>query len=295
MRKPAHMFRNLLGLSLGLGTLAACSHQMLHAERASAVTEPASERVMPVQTLAQAGNTLSQPIHPLPAQTDSLIPAPGKPWADTDAAPLSAERIRNLALQQQAMPDEADLAAAGLTIHSYDPVKRLEARNGEAGRRARLQGVLGQSPFANTAGMEVDYAHDFVAHGAVGGLDVSAGPRASMAVGPEGSATRLGAIVKIGENLHAPRTQQGRWYLFVGGGAEALTFAPDGTHSLVDGLRIEDQNIVGDGQAGIAMRVGRANLSLAYIRRETSVYSRVSDLNADNVEDFAGLSIAWRH
>lgn len=291
----AHIFRNILGLTIGLGTLAACSHQVLHAERASAGTEPLSERALPVQTLAQAARTPdATPGQSVPGNEPAAIITRTAQRSD-NAAPFSPERIRQLALQPQVIREENNLAASGLTLHVYDPVQRLEARNGEAGRRARVQGVIGQSPFADSAGMEVDYARDFVARSAVGGLDVAAGPRASMAVGPEGSATRVGAIVKIGENLHEPRNQQGRWYLFVGGGAEALTYAPDGGHSLMDGLRIEDQTIVGDGQAGVAMRVGRANLSLAYIRRETDAYSRVSELNADNVENFAGLSIAFRH
>lgn len=289
-----NILRNAIGLAFGLGTLAACSHQMLHAERASAAPEPLAERSLPVQTLAQASRTpVEQPVHMIAANEPAAIITNEAAQVE-NTAPFSAERIRALALQPQTLPEEGNLSSTGLTIHVYDPVARLESRNSEAGRRARLQGVVGQSPFADTAGMEVDYSRDFVAKSAVGGLDVAAGPRASLAVGPEGSATRLGAIVKIGENLHEPRAQQGRWYLFVGGGAEALTYAPDGGHTLMDGLRLEDQTIVGDGQAGVAMRVGRANLSLAYIRRETDVYSRVHDLNADNVEDFAGLSVAWR-
>jgi hypothetical protein len=139
---------------------------------------------------------------------------------------------------------------------------------------------------------QVNLQKSYVANWTLGGLDVGITPRASMVSGPGGSATRLGALVAIGENLQTPRTQTGNWYVFVGGGAEALTYEPGSRRSLVDGLRVEEKVMIGDGQAGLAFRVGAANLSLAYVRRETNARSRVSQLNSYDVEDFAALTFS---
>lgn len=178
----------------------------------------------------------------------------------------------------------------GWTVKLYDPQQRLDGQNTDAAQLARLNTYLGHQNFGHEQGLAVDYQRNFVAVSALGGLDIGITPRASMAIGPEGSATRLGALVSIGQNLHEPRNSQSNWYVFAGGGAEALTYEPGGNGSFGDGLRLEEKVLVGDAQAGVALRVGRANLSLAYVRRETDVYSRVRQLNSEDVENYAALT-----
>ncbi len=148
------------------------------------------------------------------------------------------------------------------------------------------------SYFDEPINQNFDISKNYVAKWTLAGFDVGFSPRASMYIGPQGNAARLGALVSIGQNLKEPRSNVGNWYVFVGGGAEALTFEPDGTGSLINGLRVEEKTLIGDGQAGIAVRVGQANLSLAYVRRETNSRGELRSLRGEDIENFAALTFS---
>ncbi|MBL4596944.1 MAG: DUF2219 family protein [Robiginitomaculum sp.] len=181
----------------------------------------------------------------------------------------------------------------GWSAQLYQSREHLGRENGQQVRLAKIDHFLGQDRFADEQGIAIGYRKSFVADNALGSFDVGITPRARFAFGPEGSATRVGALVSIGKNLREPRASSSNWYVFIGGGAEALTYEPGATRSLSDSLRLEEKTLVGDGQAGIAIRVGRANISLAYIRREVDVYSRIRELNSTDVENFAGLTLTF--
>ena len=149
------------------------------------------------------------------------------------------------------------------------------------------------------AGAEVaalGYTRAFDA-GGVAGLDIELEPRANVRFSDEESSALVGAIVRIGDDLREdglPKTNT--WYLFAGADAEAMTYSPDSARRLTSGeLGWQDRVIVGDAQAGIGYRLGDADVSLGYYRREVSSFED-NDPNGDfNIsEDAAAISFTWR-
>jgi len=98
----------------------------------------------------------------------------------------------------------------------------------------------------------------------------------------------------VGHNLTVNDTS--RWYLFAGADAEALTYSPNSPSRLTRGqFNLQDKIIVGDAQAGFGYKIGDADISLAYIRRDVSSYGRdVGDSAISYTEDAAALSLTWR-
>ncbi|PHR59706.1 MAG: hypothetical protein COA47_09415 [Robiginitomaculum sp.] len=283
----------------GLISLSACSLNWQRAAASDEILEPSPNgNNLGLRTITKYAvqQSLPLPNHTsIPGSTPgslTLMPSPGSTLGPDPAQEYSPYNLGQLQVQPASSLPTAPLRAVdnGWTVKLYDPQLRLDGQNTDAAQLARLNTYLGQQRFGQEQGLAIDYQHNFVAVSALGSLDVGITPRASLAIGPEGSATRLGALVSIGQNLHEPRNSQSNWYIFAGGGAEALTYEPGGNGSFGDGLRLEEKVLVGDAQAGIAVRVGRANLSLAYVRRETDAYSRVSQLNSEDVENYAALT-----
>ena len=54
-------------------------------------------------------------------------------------------------------------------------------------------------------------------------------------------------------------------------------------------MSYQNFTVVGDVQAGVAMRMGEVDLSLAYVRRETKYRAGASGFNEN--EDFAAVSV----
>ncbi len=122
------------------------------------------------------------------------------------------------------------------------------------------------------------------------GIDLVLRPRANFRFNDDSSSALVGAVVEIGENLRRGSDLRSKtWYLFAGADAEALTFSPDGLTKLNSGqFHLQDRIIVGDAQAGLGYRIGDADLSLSYMRREA---------NAEGIsynEDAAALSFTWK-
>ena len=129
------------------------------------------------------------------------------------------------------------------------------------------------------------------------GIDLQLIPRASLNFGDEHSSALVGAVVKIGEDLRDVNPQDTKkWYLFAGADAEALTYSPQRGSRLTAGqFNLQDKIIVGDAQAGFGYKIGDADISLAYIRRDVNSYGQEpGDAAISYTEDAAALSLTWR-
>ncbi len=122
------------------------------------------------------------------------------------------------------------------------------------------------------------------------GLDLSLTPRASMRFDDENSSALVGAVVEIGEDLReGSEFKNNTWYVFAGADAEALTYSPNSINRLTSGqFHLQDRIIVGDAQAGVGYRIGDADVSLSYMRRE----AQAEDFSF--TEDAAALSFTWK-
>lgn len=136
-------------------------------------------------------------------------------------------------------------------------------------------------------GITRDFAKDGL------GLDLALSPRAGVSFDDQSSSALVGALVKIGDNLqNNPQINPNTWYFFAGADAQAMTYTPgQQNYGIDDGGRfaLRDSIIVGDAQAGLAYRLGDADLSLTYLRRE----ARAENYKFE--EDAAALSFTWRN
>jgi hypothetical protein len=126
--------------------------------------------------------------------------------------------------------------------------------------------------------------------GVTKGLDLSLTPRASMRFNDEESSALVGAVVEIGKDLReGSEFENNTWYVFAGADAEALTYSPNSIGRLTNGqFHLQDRIIVGDAQAGVGYRIGDADVSLSYMRREATA----EDFSFS--EDAAALSFTWK-
>lgn len=122
------------------------------------------------------------------------------------------------------------------------------------------------------------------------GLDLTLTPRASMHFSNDLSVKTVGAMIEIGEDLReGSEFKSNTWYFFAGADAEALTYSPNSVGRITSGqFHLQDRIIVGDAQAGLGYRIGDADVSLSYMRREAS------GEEYKFVEDAAALSFTWK-
>ena len=122
------------------------------------------------------------------------------------------------------------------------------------------------------------------------GIDLVLRPRASFRFDDDSSSAVVGAVVEIGEDLRRGSDfKTNTWYLFAGADAEALTYAPDSFGRISSGkFHLQDRIIVGDAQAGLGYRIGDADVSLSYLRREATAEGISYN------EDAAALSFTWK-
>ena len=130
-----------------------------------------------------------------------------------------------------------------------------------------------------------------------GKLDIQLTPRASVSFNDESSSAVVGALVRIGDDLREDSDlKSNTWYMFAGADAEAVTYAPGSIRRIASGnFNLQDRVIVGDAQAGVGYRIGDADVSLGYFRREVTSFGR--ELNSNSIsfkEDAAALSFTWR-
>ena len=100
----------------------------------------------------------------------------------------------------------------------------------------------------------------------------------------------VGAVIEIGEDLReGSEFESNTWYFFAGADAEALTYSPNSVGRITSGqFHLQDRIIVGDAQAGVGYRIGDADVSVSYTRREASGEAYKF------VEDAAALSFTWK-
>lgn len=139
--------------------------------------------------------------------------------------------------------------------------------------------------------MALRYEGRFDSQGGDGELDVGLRPRAGFSVGESGSATEFGATVRVGHYVGDDH-ENGGWWFFAGADRQALIYRPGDERTLRQALTLQPYAMVGDQQAGLAMRVQGLDLSVAYVRRETS-WSMPTQ-SWDTAEDFAAFSLTWR-
>jgi len=123
------------------------------------------------------------------------------------------------------------------------------------------------------------------------GLDLSIKPRASVRFDEDNNSSALvGAVFEIGKDLgETAGYKNNTWYVFAGADAEALSYSPNSMDRLTQGqFYLQDNIFVGDAQAGVGYRIGDADLSLSYMRREATS----EDFNYS--ENAAALSFTWK-
>ncbi|MEE2525527.1 lipid A-modifier LpxR family protein [Hyphobacterium sp. HN65] len=137
----------------------------------------------------------------------------------------------------------------------------------------------------------VDYVTRFESHGGAEGLDLTIEPRAGFSFGPEGSGAGAGAEVRVGRYLQEDAARPS-WYFFAGAERRALLYDPAEGWNMRGAMSLESYAVVGDAQAGIAMRLGDNDLSFAYVRRERNARIGIDDYDA--ADDFAAFSLSRR-
>lgn len=147
-------------------------------------------------------------------------------------------------------------------------------------------------PGARRRSVSVRYSGDIDARGRDGGLDVGISPRAGLGLGRDGTAVGAGATIRVGDYLGDDFHRRPKWWIFAGADREALLYNPSEGFDFSNGMAYEDVAMVGDAQAGIAMRMGPADFSVAYVQRETT-YS-LPHQSWDQREDFAAFSLTMR-
>jgi len=228
--------------------------------------------------------------------------------ADGEVRPLSADAARvalsALALSQDPVTGDA---LAGLTpiggsridLGDAGVIKVAVLESGRDGSAHRLFAADANrySPVVLDRGgreatIAVAYERAFETVGDGEDLDVSFTPRAAVSVGPDGSATSAGAEVRIGQYLRTELTESPSWYVFAGADRRALMYDPSAGIDFQNAMYLAQREVIGDAQAGVAMRLGEADLSLAYVRRE---YRHVAGVRAfDETEEFGAVTVNWR-
>lgn len=137
----------------------------------------------------------------------------------------------------------------------------------------------------------VDYVTRFESPGGEDGLDLSLEPRAGLSFGPDGSGAGAGAEVRIGRYLQNDGVRPS-WFFFAGAERHALLYDPREGFNMQGAMTLEPYAVVGDAQAGIAMRLGDNDLSFAYVRRERTARIGIDDY--DEADDFAAFSLSRR-
>jgi len=175
-----------------------------------------------------------------------------------------------------------------IEVRVFDP--RFDSASGRLYRVTSVpREAIIQPELEDERSVAVDYVAHFDAPGQGEELDFAIIPRAGVSFGPEGPAAGAGAQVRVGQ--YADEADQGRpsWYAFAGAESRALLYDPGEGFDLTDAMTYERYSVVGDVQAGVAMRMGDVDLSLAYIRRGTKY--RAGAVGFNESEDFAAVSV----
>lgn len=186
---------------------------------------------------------------------------------------------------------EIDLGVAGtlqvaiLDTESNDISYDLFAVDGNANSAVILD--RGQ----REATVAVNYLRRFETVGRGDQLDVSFTPHAAVSMGPDGSAAGAGAEVRVGRYLAESLADRPSWYIFAGADRRALLYDPAQGVDFAEAVSLTRREVIGDLQAGVAVRIGETDLSVAYVRRE---YRHVAGVTSfDETENFGAVTLNW--
>jgi hypothetical protein len=204
-------------------------------------------------------------------------------------------------------PDETDPALSGLDAGSvtlaqlpsggrvslavFDAQDPNAARLAFDSEFAEAGGQLLTAPRDRPRALAVRYERSFDSRGGVDGLDVGVAPRAGLALASTGAAAEFGGTVRLGQYLGDLESEP-RWWVFAGADRQALLFDPSQGLNVFNAFAMEPYAVVGDAQAGVAARLGEADLSLAYVHRETT-FSLPND-SWEQSEGFVAFTFSMR-
>ncbi|MDG1417163.1 MAG: DUF2219 family protein [Maricaulis sp.] len=205
-----------------------------------------------------------------------------------DADPIGRDSVAALSSAPAA---QIDLGSAGmlqlaiLNSDSGDIAYDLFAADANSNSAV----VLDRGP--REATLAVNYQRPFETMGRGAQLDVSFTPRAAVSLGPDGSAAGAGAEVRVGRYLAESLADRPSWYMFAGADRRALLYDPAQGTDFTQALSLTRREVIGDLQAGVAMRIGDTDLSVAYVRRD---YKHVAGVTSfDETESFGAVSLNW--
>ena len=228
--------------------------------------------------------------------------------SDSSSALPDAARLAGVALNVRsdsaAMEGFSAFYQAGATLVQTPSGGRLSVSLFDGRAPDAALSVLSDS-YADIAGSDLDpagrsarrmtlrYENAFDSPGGPEGLDVGVSPRAGVSIGQDGPGAEAGATVRLGQYLDEGFGQdRPAWWFFAGADQQALMYDPGAGFDMRNALAMGPYATVGDAQAGIAARFGGADISFAYIQRETR-YALPNE-SWETSEGFAAFSLTLR-
>lgn len=147
-------------------------------------------------------------------------------------------------------------------------------------------------PAGSQAVLAVNYQRAFETRGDGEQLDVSLTPHAAVSLSPDGTAAGAGAELRIGRYLSNAPAQYPSWYIFAGADRRALLYDPAQGMDFNRAVYLTHREVIGDAQAGVAMRIGEVDLSLAYVQRNYRYVVGVDKFRES--EQFGAVTVNWR-
>ncbi len=186
----------------------------------------------------------------------------------------------------------APLGASGLIeVRVYDPDDASLA-NVLFSAEAVADRALLHLTDEDRSSVSVGYVAQYDATGGEGQFDFGIRPTAAFSFGPDGTAAGAGAELRLGQYLGGATDERPAWYVFAGAERSALLYDPRAGFNMRDAMTLQPYAVVGDAQAGVAVRFGDADLSFAYVRREREYTAGTEGYDAH--ENFAALSVSRR-
>lgn len=228
--------------------------------------------------------------------------------SDSTASLPDAARLASVALSVRAdsaaMEGFSAFYQAGATLVETPSGGRLSVALFDGRAPDAALGMLSDS-YADIAGSGLDpagrsnrrmtlrYETAFDSRGGFDGLDVGLAPRAGVSIGQNGPAAEAGATVRLGQYLDEGFGEdRPAWWLFAGADQQAVMYDPGAGFNMRNAFAMGPYATVGDAQAGIAARFGGADISFAYIQRETR-YALPTE-SWETSEGFAAFSLTLR-
>jgi hypothetical protein len=186
-----------------------------------------------------------------------------------------------------------DLGSAGtIEVAVLDDMSRDAAFGSVRPGRDPYSPVVLDPAAQSRSVVAVNYERAFETRGEGDQLDISVTPRAALSVSRDGSAAGAGAEVRIGRYLSNSPENYPAWYVFAGADRRALMYDPGQGMDFNRAVYLTHREVIGDAQAGVAMRLGEVDLSLAYVHRSYRYVVGVDKFRES--DDFGAVTVNWR-